>query len=323
MNNDEKFEQIYSKIVENNLEDLESSRYGAKNEIVRNIIILTIVIIIGFVLYSFLCETFYPNEEIANLIIFIYEVIAFIIYIKTKPPKSRIAQYKDDFKTRVVKALLDSFEENISYFPYQGISSSSYIDAEFEKYDTYKSEDLMQGVLKNNCNFSMSEILTEYKDQDKKLHTLFCGIMSKVETPKPFNACLYLRKDIKDKNILERAFRIKLPFDKLRVELDSQEFENMFDVYCSDKIIAMQLLTADIMQLLIEFQEEMNMEYELTIKNNLIYIRFMSGEMFETANVMKFSLDKSTLYKYYKMLNFIFTLTDKLIKLIENTEYND
>lgn len=84
----------------------------------------------------------------------------------------------------------------------------------------------------------------------------------------------------------------------------------------------MQLLTADIMQLLIEFQKEMNMEYELTIKNSLIYIRFMSGEMFETANVMKSSLDKSTLYKYYRMLDFTFTLTDKLIQLIKDTEYN-
>lgn len=328
MNSEEKFEQIYSRIVENNAEELEYSRTGAKNETIRNGIIVTIVIMVGLALYSFLYKTFYPNDEIAHCIIFIYIVIAFLVYIKTKPKgnKSKIAQYKDDFKTKVVKALLDSFEENISYSPYNGISSSSYIDAEFEKYDTYRSEDLMQGVLKNNCNFSMAEVLTEYettdKDGDKHYHTLFCGMLSKVETPKPFNASLYLRKDRKDKNILARAFRAKLPFDKLRVELDSQEFEKMFDVYCSDKIIAMQLLTADIMQLLINFQEEMNMEYELTIKNNLIYIRFMSGEMFENANVMKFSLDKSTLYKYYRMLDFTFTLTDKLIKLIKDTEYN-
>lgn len=59
MNSDEKFEQIYSRIVENNAEDLESSRYGAKNETVRNITIITIVIIIGFALYSFLYKTFY------------------------------------------------------------------------------------------------------------------------------------------------------------------------------------------------------------------------------------------------------------------------
>ena len=329
MNSKEKFEQIYSRIVENNAEDLEASRYGAKNEIKRNITIITIVLIIGFALYSFLYKVFYPIDEIAQLIGVLYGIIAFFIYMRNKPigPKSKMVQYKEDFKTKVVKALLDSFEENIIYSPYQGIDSSSYIDAEFEKYDRYRSEDLMQGVLKNNCNFSMSEIITEYETRDKsgdrQYHTLFCGMMSKVETPKPFHASLYLRKDRKDKNILVRAFRPKLPFDKLRVELDSQEFEKMFDVYCSDKIIAMQLLTADIMQLLLEFQKEMNMDYELTIKNNLIYIRFMSGEMFENASVVKFSLDKSTLYKYYRMLDFTFTLTDKLIKLIKDTEYDD
>ena len=148
-------------------------------------------------------------------------------------------------------------------------------------------------------------------------------MLSKVETSKPFNASLYLRKDRKNKNVLSRTFRSKLPFDNLRVELDSQEFEKIFDVYCSDKIIAMQLLTSDIMQLLINFQKEMNMEYEITIKNNQIYIRFMSGEMFEATNVTKFSLDKATIYKYYRMLDFTFTLTDKLIKLIKDTEYND
>ena len=69
-------------------------------------------------------------------------------------------------------------------------------------------------------------------------------------------------------------------------------------------------------------QYQMGMDYELTIKDNRIYIRFMSGKMFETAGVNKFSLDKDTLYKYYRMLDFSFTLSDKLINLIKNTEYD-
>lgn len=80
MNSNEKFEQIYSKIVENNFEDLEISRFKAKNETIRNITIIIILIIIGFVLHSFLYKTFYPNDEIADFIIFIYIVIAFLIY---------------------------------------------------------------------------------------------------------------------------------------------------------------------------------------------------------------------------------------------------
>lgn len=329
MNSSEKFEDIYEKIIENNAYDLEMTRSDAKSETIRNWIIGTIVFSIGVILYFVFYNMFYPNDEIAHIFMYLYIGIICLLYFKLrrKGKKSKVSEYKDEFKTKIIRALLDSFGENIKYSPYSGISSSSYTEAEFEKYDTYKSEDLMQGVLKNNCNFSMSEVLTEYKTTDSDghthYHTLFCGMMSKIETPKPFNASLYLRKDRKDKNILARAFRSKLPFDNLRVELDSQEFEKIFDVYCSDKIIAMQLLTADIMQLLIDFQKEMNMEYELTIKNNRIYIRFFSGEMFETANVLKFSLDKNTLYKYYMMLDFSFTLTDKLIKLIRDTEYND
>ena len=64
MNSNEKFEQIYSKIVENNFEDLEISRFKAKNETIRNITIIIILIIIGFVLHSFLYKTFYRGGRL-------------------------------------------------------------------------------------------------------------------------------------------------------------------------------------------------------------------------------------------------------------------
>ena len=327
MNSDEKFEQIYSKIVAKYSKDLELLRVDAENETIRKNTIITLVILGGIALYFTLYKMFYQVDEIACLVEILYLFIAIMVYTRPKKKKSKILQYKYEFKSKVVKALLDSFNENIEYSPYNGISPTTYIDAEFEKYDRYTSEDLMQGKLKNNCNFSMAEVLTEYEKRDGEgnthYHTLFCGIISKVEIPKPFKARLYLRKDRKDKNLLNKAFREKLPFDNLKVDLDSQEFEKMFDVYCSDKIIAMQLLTADIMQLLINFKEEMNIEYELTIKNNCIYIRFMSGQMFEATQIAKFSLDKATLYKYYRMLDFIFSLTNKLINLIKDTEYDD
>jgi len=328
MNTDEKFEQLYSNILAENKETLENARDGAKSETIRNCIIVTIIIVIGVILYFMSYNMFYPNDEIVEGLMILYIVIAFLIYFMKKPKgkKSKISEYKSEFKAKIIKALLNSFNEKIGYYPASGIGLYSYDEAEFEKYDRLTSEDLMIGILKNNCQFEMSEVLTEdiYKDSDGNTHytTLFCGMVAKIKTPKPFNAKLYLRKDRKDKNIFSRAFTGKLPFDDLKVDLDSQEFEKYFDVYCTDKIIAMQLLTADIMQLLVGFQEEMDMDYEITIKNNSIYIRFMSGEMFEAANVTKFSLDKEVLYKYYKMLDFSITLTNKLINLIKETEYN-
>lgn len=207
-----------------------------------------------------------------------------------------------------------------------GLPSAVFEEAEFERYDRYHSEDLIHGTLKNNCQFAMSEVLTEDEHTDsngkKKYSTIFSGLFAKMETPKPFNTLLYLRNDKKDKNLLVRAFAGKLPFDKLRVQLDSPEFEKVFDVYASDKIIAMQLLTADIMQDLMQFHTEMEMNYELTIKENCMYMRFWCGKMFETAGLKKFSLDRDTLYKYYRMLDYTFSLTDKMVKLLNETQYN-
>ena len=207
-----------------------------------------------------------------------------------------------------------------------GLASLVFIEAEFERFDRYNAEDLIYGTLKNNCKFVMSEILTERKRIDSSesdsYSTVFSGLLAKVETPKPFNASLYLRKDIKDKSFLNRAFCKKLSFDELRTQLDSPEFEKIFDVYASDKIVAMQLLTADIMQNLMQFYNEMGIDYELTIKKNCMYIRFWCGKMFETASLGKFSLDRDTLYKYYRMLDFTFSLTDKMLKLLYDTQYD-
>lgn len=327
MNSNERFEQIYSIIVKNNLADLELSRKSAKNEIIRNVIVSIIVVGIGIALYFILYKML--NDAVAKLFGYIYISIIIFIYIKTKSKWqiSKVDEYKTDFKTKVIKSLLNSFNENFEYFPSIGISSTIYNEAEFEKYDSYKSEDLIQGKLRNNCNFSMAEVLTEHvridSDENRHYYTIFCGMLAKVKTPKPFNTGIYLRKNRKDKNLLDMAFKTNLPFDNLRVELDSQEFEKIFDVYASDKIIAMQLFTSDTMQLFIDFQKEMNMDYELTIKNNCIYIRFMTGKMFEAARLTKTSLDKNTLYKYYRVLDFTFSLADKLINLINDTEYNN
>lgn len=207
-----------------------------------------------------------------------------------------------------------------------GLSSSVFREAEFEKYDIYDSEDLIQGTLKNNCEFSMSEVYTQnvYTDNEGEKHytTVFSGLFAKVETPKPFNTLLYLRDDMKDKSLRERFFQKKLPFDKLRIQLDSPEFEKIYDVYASDQMVTMQLLTADIMNDLIQFRKEMGMCYELTIKDNCMYIRFWCGGMFEAAGLNVYSLDRNVLYRYYRMLNFVFGLTDKMLNLLNETQYD-
>ena len=192
----------------------------------------------------------------------------------------------------------------------------------------------MQGTLKNKCEFSMAEICTKcyypLNDKEGSLETIFQGIFVKTKFPKFINEKLYIRTNRNSKSTFARVSydciveeiinKTLLPIKNIKVEVDSQEFGNYFDVYCKNKIIAMQLLTADVMQFLIDFKKEINIDYEITIKENQVFIRFMSGEMFEPEWLSKYSMDKATMYRYYKMLDFTFSLTNKLMDVLRDTE---
>ena len=83
----------------------------------------------------------------------------------------------------------------------------------------------------------------------------------------------------------------------------------------------MQLLTTDVMEMMVEFYNQMNMYFEITIKENFLYIRFYSGNNFEIVPLNEFSLDKKAIYENYRILYFVFELTNKLIKAIDETPY--
>ena len=112
--------------------------------------------------------------------------------------------------------------------------------------------------------------------------------------------------------------------NKLSLNLNSlqviQEEQKYFDVLCPNKILGMQLLTADIMQELVEFENNTRMKFDIIINNNELYLRFHSGNMFEVTTLKNGPIDKKSLEKYFYMLNFTYNLSNKLIKLVNETE---
>ena len=55
-----------------------------------------------------------------------------------------------------------------------------------------------------------------------------------------------------------------LMFDK-KLEMDSSEFEKYFDVQASNQIIGMQLLTTDVMEELVDFENKTKMKFDIII----------------------------------------------------------
>lgn len=291
------FDEIYENISETCKEPIEELRKKSRNGIMRTMII---ALAIGIIL----------SITISPQLLLPVAIIAIVLDIILS--KSR-REYVKLFKEKVIRTFVKEYSDTLEYRPNSGIPSIMYNEGEFERrYDRYHTEDLITGTLNGKYKIDMAEVHTENESTDKDGNTtyttIFHGLFAKVEFKKYVDVNMKIRRN-----------SINLFRKKEKIEMDSSEFEKKFDVHSSNKIIAMQLLTADIMQMLLDFKENNKLTPEITLNGNSLYIRFATGDMFE-PNIFKFSLNYNTLKKYYDTINFTLDITEKFVKNIEETE---
>ena len=103
------------------------------------------------------------------------------------------------------------------------------------------------------------------------------------------------------------------------IKMDNEEFNKRFDVFSENEIITMQLLTSDMMESLIDFYDKYYISYDIEIRNNVVYIRFFTGPMFE-PKILGDSVDKQSLFTYYCILKFVLEVTQKVNKTLQELE---
>ena len=301
------FNEIYQKIYQEKHEELEVLR---KKKIRKRAIWITIMAIYAIIVLRMIIKSDTPSILVfPSILTCIILLIIVVVKIEGKD------DYNDKFKKEVIENFIKEFDSNLEFDPHEGIVPKVYRAGEFESFNRYHSEDLIKGKLDNKYSLLMSEVLTQDESTDSEGHThtytVFHGIFGVVESAKPIPGFLKIHSD---KGFLGKIFK-----GSNKIEMDSSEFEKDFDVYGTDKIMIMQLLTSDIMETLMEFKRQSKIKYELTIKEQVIYIRFHTGPVFE-ANVLKDSLDFNMLKKYYDIIEFILNVTRKINKTIEETE---
>ena len=293
------FNEIYEEIYKQNIDKLELLRKSK----IKKFFIAMILAIIVIILAIQISAVFLPYILIIIMMILIFSM-AF-----------GNSKYKKTFKQTVIATLVKNIDENLNYYPEGKIGSVLYRQAEFENYDNYYSEDTIEGILDRKYAVKMAEVHTENESTDSNgnthKNTIFHGIFGYIECPKNITTTLKIRSD---KGILGNLFA-----GKTKIEMDSVEFEKYFDINTENRILAMQILTSDVMAMLIEFVKEDKIKYELTIKENHIYIRFHTGAVFE-PKMLKNALDYNTLKKYYDIIDFVFKVSRQINKTIENTD---
>lgn len=320
------FENIYETIKTNNADKLNVAYEKANNEKnKRNIFILiTCLIVDAIFIYlglnnPLLTKTAGNNFFMFSIIqllvpILFVDIFTFVLYsiIFSK----NIGKYYILFKNTIIKDLLSYFYTNLNYLPQNILNQNTYNEGNYkEYYNRYRSDDYMTGKIEDKYDIEMANILTQkverHTDSQGRSRTttttIFSGLFAKIT----------LDKSIKTNLRIQRNSSV---FGKSKLNMDSQEFEKYFDVLSENQIIGMQLLTSDVMQKLTDFYNTLNYRFDIVINNNIIYLRFHSGPMFETGSFKEGSIPKDTLNKYYNILNFINDLTHELIDTINSTE---
>lgn len=295
----EKFNEIYQKVSQKSGTELEELRKKNQKKI------MTVVAISVIIAILWVCIT-----KSSGIIMFIIIVDVLILGF-SKSGKA----YKSMFKEKIIREFIKSYSEKLEFYPQRGIRSSTYSNAEFEGFDNYYSEDYIEGSILDGLKISMAEVHTEDESTDSdgntSTYTLFHGLFAEIELLKFVNFNMKIRKN----TILDG----KIFGKDTKLEMDSTEFEKIFDVHATDKIKCMQILTADIMQMLIDFKAKNKIAPEITLKENKLYIRFCTGAVFE-PKITKRALDYDTLHKYYDIINFTLDLSEKFSKNIIETD---
>lgn len=310
------FDEIYNELQNENNAGLKKAWQDAQTETQKikkiGIIIYVVIGVWGIIKLSNI--KIFANLDFTKFMM-IFSILAFIMMINLIKLMIKNKKYNDKFKEVIIKKLIDNFYDNSKYFPKNSMPESIYKSIRYEKYNVYHSDDYFEALIDNKYSIQMAEILTKegetYTDSDGDKHTRyvtkFHGLFAKIVMNKSIDSELRIMQD--------KAFIVG---NKLK--MDSDEFEKYFDVTATNKIIGMQLLTADIMEELVDFENKTKIKFDIIIKNNELYLRFHSGEMFEAGNIKKGLIDKEKVQNYFDILKFTYNLANKLINLVNETQ---
>ena len=291
------FEQICNSLM---------TEYGSFLESFRKKGIFFITLIIIGLIIVFLISLLKLNFNVLIILGIILIVPPVTLYVNNK------IKFKYAFKKLIMPASIRYIEPKLQYYPDGSedmITKYNSIFPDDEDYNGIESTDYIYGKM-NNIPLEICKIsLVNYSEKTgENINT----IQTLLFTHNKINFSIPNILKITPNNLF-------YSYNKNRVEMDSKEFEKYFDIFSNSEILAMQILTHDVMEELIYFHLKFDCNFEIIIENNDIFITFKTGDIFN-PKIFTNVTDSDFLWTYYTILNFITNLCVKINKSLEETE---
>lgn len=336
MNIEEKFNEFYNKFLienRNNFNEIEVQRKNSISERKRKKLLITLSVITFFLLSvaTMLFSNDENKETVETFGIFFMNItwIAPMIIALTK--RNNLKEYDKLYKEKIMKNLIKSFCSSLQYYPNGGIAPEEFKKINFEYFNVFYSSNLIKGMYMND-EITISKVITQYSYHDYSNsgngygnYETFDGLFAKVKLPQKSNIELYIKRK---KTIGKKLFNIFLGYinqvsksnaeeDFLKnnyTQIKISELNTIFNIYSSHPELIKNILDSKMNEILIDIYSTEN--FEISIKDNCIYMKFWIAGLFSNPPIEKETYDREIIYKNYKMLYIIFYLSSMFKKKI-------
>ncbi|MBR2430958.1 MAG: DUF3137 domain-containing protein [Clostridia bacterium] len=290
----EKFESIYKNVC--NLFRWEIGKIKTSNLICMFIIIASLVSVVYME----------HNETLNGRIL---EIIFFVIFICGMIMARNQVKYAKLFGENIVPNFMEMAFENARHSRDEKLTEQIEKNYQVSEFDSGES---LRLILKDHISCSSEDTKIDisnvwvHKIPGDERGILFFGLFAQTDSVKPVEQIVKISKN-------------KLNKKKSKVDMDSSDFEEIFDIYAEDKIYAMRILTTDVMMLLLDFYEKYEMKFEIILKEQKIFLRFYTGKIFE-KKLFRNPMKKKNLFIYYSIMEFVIELTKSINRALEQIE---
>lgn len=292
------FDVIYTEICEHGGNKF-FEEYKKKTKKVLQILI--IIIIASIVLYKFFGIVAAGFSIIIGCLIILFSLFK----IQEK--------YIDDYRKIIVAKLVSLYNPKLQYDYKLGFKEIDYINSKLpEKFDVFKSSNSIFGKIVEEIDFKMSYINTYRKEKavvDGEVQTenieIFKGIFGCGRISKSVNSEIII-----DLNDFKKRYKLN------RIELESVDFEKSFDCFSNNKIVALQILTPDVVEQINQLCDKFKNSLQLRINNDMIFFRFSLNELFAPPKFTN-PLDRERIKKLYDVIYFSTNIVECIFDSID------
>jgi len=297
----DKFNELYQSLYNSNIYSLEKSRL----KIVKKYIFLIIILLSFIPIYYYTSIEFKINNEIYLFSLPGFLLLYFILRFLSNISKDT-TQYANTYKNIIIPNFINILNPSLIYKPNPNtdIILNLYNQASFDNYSFNRSyiDDYIEGFYTTNNYITICNIQTKFNR-----HPMFNGIFSCSNLNK------YITSDI-------QFSTHNLQSNSTLNKINNKNFKKYFNIYSEDTTIVDKILTSELTNILIAFYNKYYINFDIVIRNDKLYIRFLSCSIFE-PKIFRSSLHKKSLYKYYCILEFVYEMNKKLNEILDNTEF--